>query len=115
MKKDAYSAFAIPLTQKDQHTPLLTVHLVERTQIKNLFIMGLATDFCVKATVLSALEESEGRWKTWIVREGCRGVDAERSEKVLDELERMGAKVVSVQEVEEMGLLGQLGELSVRA
>lgn len=67
--------------------------------IEFLVVIGLATDFCVLASVRSALATSNGRWKTYVVREGVRGVDAGNSEKALERLGEEGAIVVGVDEV----------------
>jgi nicotinamidase-related amidase len=48
--KDAYSAF--------EGTGLATY--LKAFNVKRLFICGLATDYCVKATVLDALEQFDG-------------------------------------------------------
>ena len=48
--EEAYSAFT--------HTRL--VHLLKDMKIKRLFICGLATDYCVKATALDARKEFNG-------------------------------------------------------
>lgn len=68
-------------------------------EIKLLFVIGLATDFCVQASVRSALTTSNGRWTTYIVKDGVRGVDAANSEAALARLSGEGAIVVGIDEV----------------
>lgn len=61
--------------------------------------MGVATDYCVRATVLEALQAAKAAptpWTVHIVKEGVRGVDAVKSEEVLEELKRAGATVVTM-------------------
>lgn len=68
--------------------------------ITHLYVVGLATDFCVRASVLAALEaaaQCDQPWTVTVVSEGCRAVDASKSRKVLEELEAAGAKVVSIE------------------
>lgn len=60
--KDAYSAF--------QDT-LLAQYLRER-QVRRVFVGGLATDYCVKATVLDALKEG---FCTFFLEDASRGVN----------------------------------------
>ncbi|GAA5887896.1 hypothetical protein JCM16303_007375 [Sporobolomyces ruberrimus] len=103
---DAYSAFSKPLEVlraerggKAREQPLTT--LLRRANIKVLVVAGLATDFCVRATVLSALAESaqlprSEQWRVFVVREAVRGVHVEREDQVLNELEAEGARIVSV-------------------
>lgn len=55
--------------------------------------------------MLSALAESAKqleaeRWKVYVVKEGVKGVYAEREEKVLRELEEAGALVISIESQE---------------
>jgi nicotinamidase/pyrazinamidase len=40
--------------------------------ITQLYVMGLATDYCVKATVLDARELG---FSTWVIEDGCRAVE----------------------------------------
>ena len=46
--------------------------------------------------MLAALHAHSPAWKVFVVREAVRGVDAVASERVLEELEAAGAKVVSI-------------------
>lgn len=45
--------------------------------VKELYIMGLATDYCVKFTALDAVAEG---FRTTLVLEGCRGVNLNPSD-----------------------------------
>ncbi|GAA6041772.1 hypothetical protein JCM8097_008327 [Rhodosporidiobolus ruineniae] len=95
---DAYSAFAIPLSDPNQDESPLT-RLLLAAAIDTLVVVGLATDFCVRASVLAAIaaaQHSKRRWKVLVVREGVKGVFAEREEAVLKELEEAGAEVVEM-------------------
>lgn len=64
--------------------------------IDELWIVGLATDYCVRAT---ALDAAELRLATYVVKEGVRGVDlaAGDSERALDDMREAGVHVVSVE------------------
>lgn len=66
--------------------------------VDEVFIMGLATDYCVKFTVLDALQLG---FKTNLIIDGCRGVNLEKgdSEKAVQEMEEKGAKVLQSGEV----------------
>jgi nicotinamidase/pyrazinamidase len=61
--------------------------------IDELVIMGLATDYCVKFTVLDALELGFG---VTVVRDGCRGIDLHKGdvERAFAEMTDKGARVV---------------------
>ncbi|GAA5849408.1 hypothetical protein JCM9279_000895 [Rhodotorula babjevae] len=115
---DAYSSFASPLSHPSSSPSPLTQLLLD-AHITTLVVVGLATDFCVRASVLDALSQPWARapprsssepserddeasapppGRVLVVREGTRGVDPERSERVLRELEAHGARVVGVDE-----------------
>ncbi|KDE08647.1 hypothetical protein MVLG_01107 [Microbotryum lychnidis-dioicae p1A1 Lamole] len=97
---DAYSAFAIPLTAQDQQLSPLTRVLMEHN-IDIVVVVGLATDYCIKASALAAIEEGRKRgWKVLIVQEAVKGIDTEQSQRALEELERKGARVVNMADVE---------------
>ena len=64
---DSYSGFA----DDNGNETGLTEFLTSRGAT-DLVIMGLATDYCVKATVLDALKLG---FKVTVVKEGCRGVN----------------------------------------
>lgn len=66
-----------------------------RTQgVKRLSVAGVATDYCVKFTVLDALAEG---FAVDLLARACRGVDltAGDSERALEEMRAAGAKVVT--------------------
>lgn len=60
--------------------------------------MGLATDFCVKFTVLDALELG---YKVYLVKDGCKGVNltSSSSEEAIKEMKNKGAIVIESFEV----------------
>lgn len=93
MEADSYSGFA-----DDDGVPTgLHAWLAERG-VTGLVVMGLATDYCVRATVLHALERA---YDVWVVTDGCRGVDVEAgdSERALAEMEAAGAVLRTSTEV----------------
>lgn len=67
-EQDAYSGFEGRLNGEG---PGLAAWLRER-DIQNLVVMGLATDYCVKATALDGIREG---FQVWLDPKGCRAVD----------------------------------------
>ena len=67
--------------------------LLKRQRVTHLFVMGLATDYCVKFTVLDAIDLG---FKTSLIEAGCRGVDlvAGDVERALEEMKQAGAAIV---------------------
>lgn len=67
--------------------------------IEELYICGLATDYCVKYTALDAVNLG---FKTWLVEDACRGVDLEPgdSAKAISEMRQAGVKIISSRELQ---------------
>lgn len=87
---DGYSAFEA--TNID-----LEEYLVNRG-ITDLYIAGLATDYCVKESVLSALQKG---FNTYVVTDAIRPVEANPGdgEKALEEMASKGASLVISSEI----------------
>ena len=66
--------------------------------VDRLFITGLATDYCVKNTVLDARREG---FDVTVVEDAVRGVEVEPgdSERALEEMEQAGARLASSDEI----------------
>ena len=86
---DAYSAF--------DGTPAAAV--LHDAGVTRLIVCGLATDYCVKATVLDALKEG---FAVVVVKDGCRAVNVspDDGEKALAEMAAAGATVCDLAKVE---------------
>ena len=67
--------------------------------VKEVYIVGLALDVCVKFTVLDALELG---FKTYLVKDGSRGVNLKPgdSDRAVEEMQEKGAIIVTAAEVE---------------
>ncbi len=59
--------------------------------VRGVFVMGLATDYCVQFTALDALREG---FETWLVTDGCRAVDlrAGDGQRAIDALRAAGVQ-----------------------
>lgn len=97
---DSYSGF---FDNQDKFKTELDQTLQQRS-VDTLFILGLATDYCVKFTALDALRLG---YHTIVVKEGCRGVELNRGDidKAYQEIEAKGGKVMTLSQV--MPLLGE--------
>ena len=86
--KDAYSAF--------QGTSLEA--RLRKDNIARLFIGGLATDYCVRSTVLDALHAGFG---VFFLADASKGVDVKTgdSEKAIDEILKEGAVSVVYKDI----------------
>lgn len=84
---DSYSGFADDGGHKTELDNLL-----RQDGIKKLIIYGLATDYCVKATVLDALEAG---YEVELVLDLCRGVSPETTGSAIQEMQERGATVIN--------------------
>jgi nicotinamidase/pyrazinamidase len=87
--KDAYSGFDAPDLLPD----------LRKRGVERLWVGGLATDYCVRATVLDALKKG---FEVFVIEDAVRGIDAEPGdvEGALNEMRAAGAELVATDEVE---------------
>ena len=92
--KDSYSVFQ---AFDPEGTPL--ADLLKERGIRHLFVGGLATDYCVRASVLDAIKEG---FEVTVLKDAVRGVElkAGDSKKAFEEMMRSGAKEASLETFE---------------
>ena len=83
---DSYSGFADDGGHKTELDNLL-----RQDSIQKLIIYGLATDYCVKATVLEALEAG---YQVELDLDLCRGISPETTESAIQEMKARGATML---------------------
>ena len=66
--------------------------------VEEVFVMGLATDYCVKFTALDALDLG---FSTTVIEDGCRGVDLQPgdADKALAEMRDKGVRIARSSEL----------------
>lgn len=69
---DSYSAF----TEADGKTTTGLGGYLKQRGIKRVFVVGLATDFCVAWTAMDARKQD---FETYVIEDACRGIDAQGS------------------------------------
>jgi nicotinamidase/pyrazinamidase len=87
--EDGYSAFE---ASTDPAAPSRLERLLREQGVERLVVLGLATDYCVRATALDARRLG---FPTTVLRAGVRAVDLQPGdgERAFAELERAGARV----------------------
>ncbi|MBF5058763.1 isochorismatase family protein [Candidatus Neptunochlamydia vexilliferae] len=90
LKVDSYSVFF----DNDKKTKSGLDDFLQEKGVTELYIVGLATDYCVKFTVLDALELG---YEVTVLKDGCRAVHDEKG--ALEEMEKAGAKIITSKEV----------------
>jgi nicotinamidase/pyrazinamidase len=83
---DSYSTFFDNAHRR--HTGL--AHYLEKRSIKEIYLMGLALDYCVKYSTLDARHLG---LNTYVIVNGCRGIELKPGDidRALAEMKRVGA------------------------
>jgi nicotinamidase/pyrazinamidase len=91
---DSYSAFF----ENDGITPTGLAGWIQEQGIQSIVVVGLATDYCVKAT---ALDGRKLGLDVAVVKEGIRGVDAYPgdAEKAVDAMRSAGCHMLALKEI----------------
>ncbi|KAE9982644.1 hypothetical protein EG327_005795 [Venturia inaequalis] len=93
---EMYSAFADPFLEPSVSKSRLEAILKEKG-ITHVFCVGLAMDYCVKAT---ALDAAKAGFKTYVVSEGTKAVDASAWSAVEADLKREGVQMIGLDSTE---------------
>jgi nicotinamidase/pyrazinamidase len=94
--EDGYSAFQAIDSRGNDFS-----HLLNSFSIKELFVGGLATDYCVKWSVLDALKFG---FKVALLTDAIKGVDLKPrdSEAAIEEMVNLGAKKMTFEKLSRM-------------
>lgn len=67
---------------------------LREANVSDVYIMGLATDYCVKFTALDAVRLG---FTTYLIEDGCRGVDLQPgdSQRAIEEMQAAGVRLKS--------------------
>ncbi len=87
---DSYSAF---FDNEHQRATGLADYLTENG-ITDIFIIGLATDYCVKYTCIDAIALG---FKTYVIIDACRGIDLNPGDvqAAIDNMKALGVKIIT--------------------
>jgi nicotinamidase-related amidase len=87
---ESYSAFQDPWKITTTELP----QLLSANGATDLFICGLAGDYCVKCTALDAVEHG---YNTWVIRDAVKSVSESGAEWT--EMEKRGIKAITIADV----------------
>lgn len=94
-EKDAYSGFEeTELAQKLKDLGVTTV-----------FVCGVATEYCVKNTVLDAIKHG---FKTYVLKDAIKGINEADSTAALEEMSQAGAILVELEDIKETSGIQQI-------
>jgi nicotinamidase/pyrazinamidase len=91
---DSYSAFA----ENDKKTITGLEGFLKGLDIKQVYVCGLATDYCV---LYSAMDARISGFETFIIVDACRGIDEPKGnlEKALNIIKDKGIKIINSTEL----------------
>jgi nicotinamidase/pyrazinamidase len=91
---DSYSTFFDNAHRR--HTGL--ADYLKKRSVKDIYLMGLALDYCVKYSVLDARQLG---LNSYVILNGCRGIELEPgdSDRALEEMKRAGAVLLKSSEL----------------
>lgn len=89
-RDDGYSAFEATSDNLEDY--------LRKKGVNELYVCGLATDYCVRAT---AIDAARAGFKVYVIEDACRGVDAKKGDvrKALDEMKHARIRVIKVQDI----------------
>lgn len=79
--KEAYSGF--------EGTNL--AEILRENGVEKVYICGVATEYCVKATALDAVRHG---FETYLLSDAVKGINPEDEKKALEEMKRAGVKIL---------------------
>jgi nicotinamidase/pyrazinamidase len=91
---DSYSGF-----QDDGGKKTNMDALLKQDKINKVIIYGIATDYCVRATSLDAIAAG---YKVIVIKNLCRGIAPDTSQKALDEMKSKGVVVFDDLDLQEI-------------
>lgn len=89
---DSYSGFKDDGEQRTEMDSILQGYGIEK-----LVIYGIATDYCVKATAIDAVQAG---YEVMVIKELCRGVAPDTSQIALLEMEKEGVVVTDLFDID---------------
>ena len=86
IEKESFDVFSNPNTED----------ILKRLNPKNVVVFGVATDYCVKAAVLSLLTK---KYEVMVVEDAIKAVSSETEKIAIEEMKKSGAKFIKTKEI----------------
>jgi nicotinamidase-related amidase len=93
---EMYSAFADPF-KNPSVTRSDLAQTLRNANITDVFVVGLAADYCVKFTAIDSQKEG---FKTWVIRDATKAVDPAAMEEVYKEYEGLGVLIIGTDDAQ---------------
>jgi len=92
---ESYSGFKDDAGQKTELEAIL-----QQIGVTNVVMYGIATDYCVRATALDAVDRG---YQVILIKELCRGVAPETSQQALEEMKQAGIVILDELDIHKVG------------
>ncbi|KAH0793334.1 bifunctional nicotinamidase/pyrazinamidase [Histomonas meleagridis] len=69
---------------------------IQKLGVKTLYVLGVATDFCVKSSVIDGLSLG---YKVFVIEDGIAAVDQSNSQAAIDEMKSKGAIFINSKDI----------------
>jgi len=102
---ESYSAF-----QDDQGQKTEMDSILKRNGIKKVVAYGIATDYCVRATALDAVQAG---YKVIVIEGLCRGVALDTSKRALEEMKKAGVLILDRLNINEIKKFKSFNQRSI--
>jgi len=91
---DSYSGFF----DNDHKTSTGLTEFLRKNNVNEIYITGLATDYCVKFTAIDSVNEG---YKTFVIKDAVRGVNIEKddSKRAFSEMKAKGCKIITSKKI----------------
>lgn len=91
---DSYSGFFDNGKRKDTGLS----HFLKSKGVTEVFVVGLATDYCVKFTAIDAVESG---FRTWVIQDATKAVNLNEGDfdKAIHEMEEFGVRIIASDEI----------------
>ena len=93
---DSYSAFRNNWNSQGNRPPTGLAGYLKDRGVEDLFLCGVAGDFCIKWTAEDALDEG---FRVHVIWDLCRSIDPSSDELVCSDLASRGAEITSIQKI----------------
>lgn len=92
---DSYSAFFD--NEHERSTGL--GDFLKKEKVTDVYLLGLTTEYCIKFSALDAMRLG---FNTYVIEDGCRGINLNPTDAVdaLEELRQVGVKIIQSSELE---------------
>lgn len=92
---ESYSAFRDVWGKTETELP----GILEELGVTDIYLAGLAGDYCVKYTAIDAVDYG---YNTWLVRDAIKSISKEESDRSFAQMDKKGVKFTTIKELQKL-------------